>query len=60
MIISDSKPVSMTNGNDDEDNDDDGYDLSPPAKKPSPAVMLPLPGMAGRVSTHLMINDVRT
>ena len=47
----------MTNGNDDEDNDDDGYDLSPPAKKPSPAVMLPLPGMAGRVSTHLMIND---
>ncbi|XP_060595974.1 microtubule-associated protein 4-like isoform X2 [Ruditapes philippinarum] len=46
----DSKPVSMTNGNDDDDddNDDDGYDLSPPAKKPSPAVMLPLPGMARR------------
>ncbi|XP_045171895.2 WASH complex subunit 2-like isoform X2 [Mercenaria mercenaria] len=42
----DSKPVSMTNGNDDDA--DDGYDLSPPAKKPSPAVMLPLPGMAGR------------
>jgi hypothetical protein len=47
----------MTNGNDDDDDndDDDGYDLSPPAKKPSPAVMLPLPGMAGRVSSHFKV-----
>lgn len=42
----------MPNGNDGELNsdNDDNYDLSPPAKKPSPAILMPLPGMAGRVS----------
>lgn len=46
----DSKPVRTSIHNDEELNGDvdDNYDLSPPAKKPSPAVMMPLPGMAGR------------
>ena len=45
----------MMNGNDDfhDDKDTENFDMSPPAKKPSPSIMGALPGMSDRVSIVL-------
>ena len=60
MLTTGPKSSEMMNGEGDlhddlqndleDDKDSENFDMSPPAKKPSPSMMVPLPGLSSRVS----------
>ena len=60
FIISRTEPKSqaLPNGNGDVFDQRDA-DMSPPPKKPSPGLMMPLPGMATRVRTTCLNSEKR-